>query len=194
MNFKIVGDKLLKEYPELKDYMEIAEDHIYFSIAANYFNQSSLCPLQVYASSSKFSKLCLEGCLDCIPSSFPSRIEYSNDLNKCVWDLNDTQRCYDDVYNEIIKYIPMIKAAIEWYSTIDFTQVEDTLNTLGFEHENGFKWGLRIGDLYVCVLYPTAFTPCFRAIIRKPGQSYNNWIRFSEFTIDELMHKIMEEN
>lgn len=191
--FKIVGDRLLKEYPELKDYVKITDDYLHFSIIANSFEQSALSPLAVYASTSKFPKLCVEGHLDCIPSSFPSRIDYPNQLYKCPWDLNDTQRCYDDVYKEITKYIPMIKAAIEWYNTIDFTHVEDTLNTLGFNHESSLTWRLSVGNICLAIACPTVRSPYFGAIIRKSGQSYANWVRFSEFTIDELLNKIVEE-
>ncbi len=194
MDFKIVGDRLLKEYPWLKDYTEITEEHIYFSVLANNFYASSLVPLIVYGSKNKFPKLCIEGCLSSTPSSFPSRIDYSNELDKSTWDLTDSQSCYDNTYEAIIKYIPMVKAAVDWYNAIDFTHVEDTLNSLKMVHENGFKWGMHIDNIYICIMYPTVFTPCFRAIIRKQGQPYDKWVRFSEFTIDDLLSKIAEED
>ncbi len=189
MDFTFVGNRLLADNPWLKNYIEIAEDHIYFSVCANNFDNSSFSPLAIYASSS--NKLCLEGCLATGPVIFPSRIVYDNGLKKFTFNLNDTQDCYNKVYRLIVPYLDQIKTAIDWFKSIDFSYVEDILNTLGFTHEDTFKWGLKLKDLYICILCPIVFRPCFHAFIKKPGQSYNDWVKFDEFTIDDLLSKMV---
>lgn len=192
LDFRIISDRLGKEYPWLSTNKSSDKNYIKFSIKANSFSSYNLCLLNIETVlTTKGQQLVLTGPVLNENIQFPSSHWVRSQQKIFKRTLKDNQADYEWCYNIINEYMPKIKEAIDWYNSINADYVEMTLKDLGFkEYIDG--WHLHINDITVTVILPLADLPCFRANVQnEDGYFKDGWAAC--YTFDELLDKLIEE-
>lgn len=186
MDLTKIADKLVGEHPWLYDYIEVFPESIDFYINDQH-KQSRYLILSVYTTA---RCLHLQGCIQAGPDSYPSKSKLTQGSVILMWFTKDESKDYQEAYKKINNWISTIKTAIDYWNSIDFVEVRDTLNSLGFERKNEMRWDLTAGDLQVEITGPCAHTPCFEAYIKRQGTTYRDWVHLYGTTIEELLNEI----
>lgn len=133
-DFRIIGDRLGKDYPWLKANKSSDKNHIRFSIKANSFGSYSLYLLSIeIVVTTKGSQLFLSGPVLNKNIQFPCSHWIKPQEKTFKRNLEDNPTDYEWCYNLINKYIPKIKEGIEWYNSVNCDYAEMTLKDLGFK-------------------------------------------------------------
>ncbi len=182
----IVSDKLLKTYPWLKGHLYVSSDSIIFSIKSEYPTDCEFNLLEV--DFSDYTSIHLSGVILDKDIGFPSILWFKTRQKTFKRNLEDNPA---SCYKVINKYIPKIKEAIDWYDSVHCDQAEMTLKELGFK-EFATRWYLRVNNITVKVILPSARYPCFVAnVLDDKGLFIAG--SFYCTTFDELLRKLIDE-